>query len=227
VFSAGGELAVGREFGNWGALRIGARYLSGKKDVRIGEPAPEQDFDLGESFVDMAVDRLDNRNFPRRGILASIGWTAGRESLGADIDFDQLTIGFAGAKSWGRHTLLTDIRYGTTVRGQAPIQRQYRLGGFLNLSGLNPDELSGQHTGIATMAYYRRVGDISLLPTYIGATAELGNTWQDKSDISLDSSIFAGSVFVGVDSILGPVYLAVGLADGGQTALYFYVGRTF
>ena len=123
--------------------------------------------------------------------------------------------------------MLTGIRYGTTVSGQAPIQRQYRLGGFLNLSGLNPDELSGQHTGIATMAYYRRVGDISLLPTYIGATAELGNTWQDKSDISLDSSIFAGSVFVGVDSILGPIYLAVGLADNGQHALYFYVGRTF
>jgi len=227
VFSAGGELAVGREFGNWGGLRIGARYLSGTRDVRVGEPAPEQDFDLGEAFLDMTVDRLDNRNFPRQGVFASIGWTGGRESLGADIEFDQLRIGLSGAKSWDRNTLLAGIRYGTTFSGQAPVERLYRLGGFLNLSGLNPDELSGQHTGIATLAYYRRMGDIALLPTYIGATAELGNTWQDKSDISLDSSIFAGSVFVGVDSILGPIYLAVGLAEHGQTALYFYVGRTF
>ena len=227
VFSAGGELAVGREFGNWGGLRIGARYLSGNKDVRIGEPAPEQDFDLGEAFVDMTVDRLDNRNFPRRGVFASIGWTGGRESLGTDVEFDQLMIGFSGAKSWGRHTLLAGIRYGTTFSGQAPIERLFRLGGFLNLSGLNPDELSGQHTGIATLAYYRRLGDIAFLPTYIGATAELGNTWQDNSDISLDSSIFAGSVFIGVDTILGPIYTAVGLTEDGQTALYFYVGRTF
>jgi NTE family protein len=87
--------------------------------------------------------------------------------------------------------------------------------------------LIGQHSGIATVAYYRRIGNIALLPTYIGASAELGNAWQDESDISLDSTIFAGSVFVGVDSILGPVYLAVGLADTGQHALYFYVGRTF
>jgi len=227
VFSAGGELAVGREFGNWGGLRIGARYLSGTRDVRVGEPAPEQDFDLGEAFVDMTVDRLDNRNFPRQGVFASIGWAGGRESLGTDTEFDQLRIGLSGAKSWDRNTLLAGIRYGTTFSGQAPVERLYRLGGFLNLSGLNPDELSGQHTGIATLAYYRRLGDITLLPTYIGATAELGNTWQDKSDISLDSSIFAGSVFVGVDSILGPIYLAVGLAEHGQTALYFYVGRTF
>jgi NTE family protein len=227
VSSAGGELAVGREFGNWGGLRLGARYLSGKRDVRVGEPAPAQDFDLGEAFVDMVVDRLDNRNFPRHGILTSVRWTGGRESLGSDTEFDQLQLEFSTANSWGRNTLLSGIRYGTTFSGQAPIERVYRLGGFLNLSGLNPDELSGQHTGIATLAYYRRIGDIALLPTYIGATAELGNTWQDQSDISFDSSILAGSVFVGFDTILGPIYTAFGMTEDNQKALYFYVGRTF
>jgi NTE family protein len=228
---AGGEnlvnVSLGREFGNWGAVQVGARYLTGKREVSIGDPVPLDDFDLGEAFLEFAVDRLDNRNFPRHGSLGFIRWTAGREGLGSDIDYDQLRIGMMVANTWGRHTVLTSIDYGTTFDGQAPLQRQFRLGGFLNLSGLNPDELIGQHIGIATVAYYRRIGDIALLPTYIGATAELGNTWQDESDISLDSSIFGGSVFIGVDSILGPVYLAVGMADTGQHALYFYVGRTF
>jgi NTE family protein len=227
VFSAGGELAIGREFGNWGAIRTGARYLTGDRDVRIGNPVALGDFDLGEAFIDIAVDQLDNRNFPRHGILSSIRWTGGRESLGSDIDFDQLQLEFSTVNSWGKHTLLASIRYGTTFSGQAPVERRYRLGGFLNLSGLSPDELSGQHTGIANLAYYRRIGDIALLPTYIGATAELGNTWQNRSDISLDNSIFTGSAFIGVDTIFGPIYTAVGLAEGGQRALYFYVGRTF
>ena len=227
VYSAGGELAIGREFGNWGGLQVGARYFTGERDIRVGEPTPQENFKLGEAFLDLAIDRLDNRNFPRRGVFAAARWNGARESLGSDTDFDQLSVGISAANSWGRHTLLTGIRYGTTFSGQAPPERFYRLGGFFNLSGLNPDELNGQHIGIATLAYYRRVGDIALLPTYIGATVELGNTWQDRSDISLDSSIFAGSVFVGVDSILGPIYLAVGLAEGGQRALYFYVGRTF
>jgi NTE family protein len=123
--------------------------------------------------------------------------------------------------------LLAGIRYGTTFSGRAPPERLFRLGGFFNLSGLNPDELTGQHLSIANLAYYRRVGDIALLPTYIGATVELGNTWQDRSDMSLDNSIFAGSAFIGVDTFIGPVYTAFGLAEGGQRALYFYVGRTF
>jgi NTE family protein len=227
VFSASGELAVGREFGNWGGLQVGARYLTGERDIRVGVPTPHENFELGEVFLDLAIDRFDNRNFPRRGTFGSVRWIGARESLGSDVNFDQLRIGFSAANTWGRHTLLTGIRYGTTFSGQAPLERLYRLGGFLNLSGLNPDELSGQHIGIATLAYYRRIGDIALLPTYIGGTVELGNTWQDRSDISFDSSILAGSVFVGVDTILGPIYLAVGLAEGGQRALYFYVGRTF
>jgi len=227
VFSAIGELAVGREFGNWGALQVGARYLSGERDIRVGEPTPHENFDLGEVFLDLAIDRLDNRNFPRHGTFGAVRWIGARESLGSDVSFDQLSAGFSAANSWGRNTLLGGIRYGTTLSGQAPLERLYRLGGFLNLSGLSPDELSGQHIGIATLAYYRRIGDIALLPTYIGATAELGNTWQNRSDISFDNSIFAGSAFIGVDTFIGPIYTAIGLAEGGQRALYFYVGRTF
>ena len=227
VFSAIGELAVGREFGNWGGLQVGARYLTGERDVRVGEPTPHVNFDLGEAFLDFAIDRLDNRNFPRHGTFGAVSWIGARESLGSDVSFDQLRAGISAANSWGRNTLLAGIRYGTTFSGRAPLERLFRMGGFFNLSGLNPDELTGQHLGIANLAYYRRVGDIALLPTYIGATVELGNTWQDRSDISLDNSIFAGSAFIGVDTFIGPIYTAVGLAEGGQRALYFYVGRTF
>jgi len=227
VFSAIGELAVGREFGNWGGLQVGARYLTGERDVRVGEPTPHENFELGEAFLDFAIDRLDNRNFPRHGTFGAVSWIGARESLGSDVSFDQLRAGISAANSWGRNTLLAGIRYGTTFSGRAPLERLFRLGGFFNLSGLNPDELTGQHLGIANLAYYRRVGDIALLPTYIGATIELGNAWQDRSDISLDNSIFAGSAFIGVDTFIGPVYTAIGMAEGGQRALYFYVGRTF
>ncbi len=227
VFSAGGEIAVGREFGNWGGAQGGVRYLTGNRDVRVGDPKPDSNFDLSEAFVDVTVDTLDNRNFPRHGIFGAIRWTGTRVSSDDDDDFDQVGVGISTANSWGPNTLLTGLRYGTTFDGRATPERLYRLGGFFNLSGLNPDELSGQHSGIATLAYYRRIGDIALLPTYIGGTVELGNTWQDRSDISLDNSIFAGSLFIGVDTIIGPIYAAIGLAEGGQTALYFYVGRTF
>jgi hypothetical protein len=35
----------------------------------------------------------------------------------------------------------------------------------------------------------------------------------------------AGSVFLGVDTVLGPVYLAYGHAEQGNDSIYLYLGR--
>jgi NTE family protein len=39
--------------------------------------------------------------------------------------------------------------------------------------------------------------------------------------------ITAGSVFAGFDTFLGPIYLAVGLAEGGTHAIYLHMGSAF
>jgi hypothetical protein len=38
---------------------------------------------------------------------------------------------------------------------------------------------------------------------------------------------FAGSIFIGADTFMGPVYLAAGTTDLGETAVYFNIGKTF
>ena len=35
-----------------------------------------------------------------------------------------------------------------------------------------------------------------------------------------------GSLFLGIDSILGPVFLAAGFAESGETNFYLFVGST-
>ncbi len=103
---------------------------------------------------------------------------------------------------------------------------------FLNLSGFPRDSLTGRYTGVARLIYYERIG-IQLLrgmldtPLFVGASLELGNAWQDSSDISFSNSLLAGSVFAGLDTIIGPVYLAGGLAEGGNSAFYLFIGRPF
>ena len=37
----------------------------------------------------------------------------------------------------------------------------------------------------------------------------------------------AGSLFLGVDSLFGSVYLGVGQAEGGKSSLYLYLGQIF
>jgi NTE family protein len=97
----------------------------------------------------------------------------------------------------------------------------------MRLSGLQEKQLSGQDAGLIALIYYRRINDIALLNTYLGVSLELGNVWQDRKDASFDNTITAGSVFLGVDSPIGPLYFAYGHADTGDNSLYVYLGPRF
>jgi len=117
--------------------------------------------------------------------------------------------------------------YGTTVSGTAPIQNLFRLGGFGNLSGFSQNQLSGQHYGLLGGTYYRKFGNSSFVYTYISASLELGNVWQSKDDIGFKNSLFAGNVFVGADTVIGPLYLAYGRAENNADSLYLFLGKIF
>ena len=51
--------------------------------------------------------------------------------------------------------------------------------------------------------------------------------WGDRRDISFSTARTNGSVFVGLDTILGPVYFATGFDEGGNSAYYLFLGQTF
>ncbi len=96
------------------------------------------------------------------------------------------------------------------------------------MSGLERGEISGPHAALTRLVYYRRVGDTTgglfETPIYLGFSAEAGNAWQTRDEISFNTMLLNGSVFVGMDSYLGPVYLAAGFGEGGQTNFYLFIG---
>jgi NTE family protein len=219
-------LGVGRELGTWGEARLGYRWATGNADLRVGNPgARDFEFDRGEAFLRLSLDKLDDVNFPREGYSGQIEWLASRSALGADSDFDQVSLSYAHVKSRDRHTLGLGLSLGTTLDDDAPIQSLFRIGGFSRLSGFQPGQLSGQDVGILTAAYYRRLGDIKLLPMYAGATLEYGNVWQDGIDFG--DAILAGSVFLGADTPIGPLYGGYGRSDTGADSIFLYLGRLF
>jgi NTE family protein len=64
-------------------------------------------------------------------------------------------------------------------------------------------------------------------PAYLGFSLEAGNVWQRRDDVDLGRLQAGGSLFLGAESPFGPVYLAAGLAEGGEKAFYLYLGKTF
>jgi len=129
---------------------------------------------------------------------------------------------YAGVLGIRRHDLqarLTDINL------------LFPLGGFLNLSGLRADSLTGPNFGIARLVYYRQIGrggpGYLDVPTYLGMSLEAGNVWQKRSEARFGNTEKDASVFVGMDTFLGPVYLASGFDRHGNQAFYLFLGRTF
>jgi NTE family protein len=77
---------------------------------------------------------------------------------------------------------------------------------------------------------YRRIASPAVFawefPVYLGGLGEIGNAWDNRSDIDNDELISAGP-FVGVDTPLGPLYLSYAYGEGGHNQVYLYLGRSF
>ncbi len=227
-----GGLDVGREFSNWGELRFGLRRGSARSHVLIGDPdLPSERSNRGGMFARFTYDKLDSIFFPRRGQQLELEWRGERTNMGGDQNFDAYSASWLIARSLERHTLIFWTDMGTTVDNLATPENFFSLGGFFNLSGLPPGYLAAPHYGIARLLYYRKIGrggsGVLDLPAYAGVSIEAGNAWFDRGDMSFGDLRKDGSLFFGVDTPLGPVYLATGFDQSGDKAFYLFLGRTF
>ncbi|WP_373509265.1 patatin-like phospholipase family protein [Thiocapsa sp.] len=221
----GGSLEGGRNFGDWGRLGLKYARYAGEADLRYGDPGMRgYGFDEGSLGLSFYLDTLDSANFPRQGWIGSAFALTSRTEIGASENYDQAGFNLLKAQSWGRNTLLTGIRMAGSFGGQEPDQAFYRLGGFLNLSGFNQDELSGGNLGLARIIYLRNL-TTGLVNTYAGGSLEAGNVWEQRSEITGANLRFGSSLFLGADTFIGPIYLGYGYADGGFGALYLMLGR--
>lgn len=226
-------LDFGVRLGRWGEIRAGAFRGAGEARVKIGDPTlPNEDFDQGGALISFKTDTLDDAQIPKFGTRSRVDWLMSRPGLGADGNFDT----FAGVVekywSWGsdnRNTVQVGLEYATTIGDDLMVQDYFTLGGFLRLSGLARGELSGPHIGLAKAVYYRQVGHagggIFNMPVYLGGSIEAGNAWLDRSNISLDSTIVNGSLFAGLDTFFGQLYVAAGFSEDGESNFYLFLGN--
>jgi NTE family protein len=231
TFSYG--IDFGREFGNWGEIRTGYTVDRGKSHVRIGDPdLPVGEFDSRGYFLRLAYDRLDDVNFPRHGQSATLEWDAQRAGLGGDTTADRAQFNWIVARTFGRQTAVWWTSLGTALnQPSADLRTQFQLGGFLNLSGAKADSLIGPHYGITRLLLYRQIGrggpGFLDVPVYLGLSLEAGNVWDRRSDASFGGTRKNGSLFLGLDTPIGPVYLGTGFERGGSELFYLFLGRTF
>jgi len=188
TYSAG--LDIGKQLGHWGSFRLGPRWVDGEADIRIGDPGfGSYDYNKSGFKAVFAYDTMDNITFPRDGMRAELSAEIDRESMGSDESVELFHLDWKGAKTWGRYTFIPGLTFSTVSDDDTPIQYASQLGGFLNLSGLIPDELIGIHSGVGKLVMYRTLGEATKRPFFLGGSVEYGNVWNTIDNVTLDSAM--------------------------------------
>jgi NTE family protein len=226
-------VAIGAELSNWGEVRLGLAAGDGSSKVLIGDPGlPQRDFDLGAAYVEFAYDRLDSAYFPKHGQAFRAAWRGERDSLGSTGEADIFEAQWLMARSHQRYSLVFGVEGGTALDDLVVSPQQlFTLGGFLELSGLPRDALAGTQYGLVRVLGYKRVSrggtGFFEFPAYLGLSLEAGNVWATRDDVDWGDLEMGGSLFLGADTPVGPLYLAAGLGEGGVRAFYLLLGYTF
>lgn len=227
----GGSIAAGRLLGNWGELRLEAERLVGSLSPEIsGIDFDTFEFDITSLSLGIRVDTLDNLSFPTRGLLISSIYTHFDQWLGGDFQFDELDFRAFGVVSWGRNNLRLGGRFQASFNFEDDSLSGFALGGFLNLPGFAREELFDEHVLLGQAIYYRRLNEqmpFFDLPLYVGGSFETGNTFGSFDEIAIQELFAAGSVFLGADTPLGPIFLGTGGNSNGNVAFYLFIGQSF
>jgi len=231
LLGLGYSLQGGVLFGRWGELRAGVTNGNVKlsfTDNTLGFNSLR----LDDSFLlaRMTVDTLDSLSFPTRGHIIAAEYQIHDTFLGGDTQYNQSSLNAFKPFTKGRHTFGIGTRLSGATGRDANLIGTSNLGGFLSLSGFSEDELSGQYAAMILGTYYYRLNQQATLfdfPLYIGGSLEAGNVYRSFDQIGFDQAIYASSLFAGMRSPLGPVFVGVGYNDKGNTSLYFSIGSFF
>ena len=223
---------AGVDFGiqpwNYGDIRLG--YEAGTANLTLHRGTfdlPQRNVDLSGIRFRAIADQLDNVNFPHTGYLGTINYYDSLPGLGADDRYQKLSVSLLKAFTYGPYTVLVCGRFDSYITDPIPFYDEFTLGGFLNLTGYQNDQLRGQQAGLGRLIAYWNASQNLLGNFYLGGSLEAGNVWQIGESPAFNDLHLAGSVFMGYDTMLGPFYLGFGTAEGGKVSFYVGLGRVF
>jgi NTE family protein len=217
-------------------FRLGLRRSFYQARQESGVPTPRIDADSTSVYAQAVFDRLDAWDFPRSGTYGRFEYERAFEALGGDEAFDKASIEVQRAFGRDRHSVSVLARYGTAFGSDLPIFEGFSLGGFQNLSGYGERQVIANRIAFGRVVYGYQLGSAGAVAgnLIVGGSLEIGRL---RERLNLAGPAFsatapeqmnvvtAGSLFIAADTVLGPLYLGAGLGEGGERALYIFLGR--
>lgn len=208
-----------------GTLEYG--YDSVKRRVGTPDLPTSLDQTFGGIKLQVTRDSLDDSGFPSRGSRIDVSNELLLAELGSDAAANIVRANWDTAFSYGANRWLVGARVHSAGGDGDLLSTFGTLGGLANLSGFTENQLLASQTALGRVVYYRRLTDATKLisvPVYAGASLEAGGIWDTRDEVRGKDLIGAGSLFLGIDTFLGPVFIGYGHAQGGNNSFYLTFG---
>jgi NTE family protein len=223
-------LDLGSQFTKYGELRVGVLAGQFDADLQIGDPVLSQftlKRDIGAVRTRLYLDQLDSTSFPRSGYNLDAQLLTSSTSLGATSSYNRWNAYFTGAKSFGAHTFQLAMAGGGTVGSNPlPFYDYFSYGGFMRMTGYRQGQLRNDSIAYGRLSYMNQLFKLPLLEgVYGGASLEAARLGDPLVPTGIQGNVGSGSLFLAVDTPLGPAYLAYGRTWDGNSNVYFYLGK--
>jgi NTE family protein len=225
-----------RELGEWRfgwVEQIGRDKPSlASADYRLARPEPSLTERWRESGwrLRAVFDQLDHAFFPSEGWRMEGQWFQGQARAREDSGYTSGYLRYIDVQgqwvnSWGPHTISLMGRLALSDGPQPTIGR-FGLGGFQQLSGYAPFQVTGSQVGLLRLGYHVHLTDLLLTRgLFAGTSLEVGNAWQRPRDVWLGRKRTGISLYLGADTAIGPVYTAILHSPGVGPTVMLFVGR--
>jgi NTE family protein len=227
VKSAQVGITGGAVLGTWGQFGIGPVWTHVKASIDTGSKAlPEGSENTSGIRARLFVDQTDHAWWPTNGVAGTASAYAALTSLGSAQSYQRLEGTVRAAHSWGEHTIQVGIAGGTDLGSDMPAYESFTLGGPLRLSGYRINQFAGREFAFGRLMYYKRIfplPDLLGSGVYAGASAEVGRISSRFDNLPSPGTLYSGSLFLGADTFVGPLFLGVGAASGSWS-IYMLLG---
>ncbi|GHA75969.1 patatin [Formosimonas limnophila] len=215
--------AVGFNFDRYGVMKLGVLQRRPRSSLDIGldglvpSGATKSAHGL---YLSADFDRMNRLYFPTKGWLARVNYF--------DMtDYSKLSAEVQGAYSIKDFVFTGKLAYTGSPKGQLPLSDAAFLGGVNNITGLNNQQMIGDNLQYAGLRVERVIGKMPLGirgDLRLGLSAEMGKMKIRYSEPQNQGWVKSGSVYLGGETPVGPLYIGVSKATNNSSRVYLFIG---
>ena len=227
---SGFRFVLGQQLRKFGQMSVELRVENVKDNPYSGNFMFKQNSEIRTLTIRSVTDKRDQISFTRSGIYNIWYWEAGNEKIFEGQEkYSKFFVNLEGHYTyWQYHTFHIKGVVGVGDR-TLPFSEFFRIGGLESFMGLNMYESAGRQVIYTNLEYSFRIPYFKLFSdTYLGFRYDWGGVWENP-DLVLESEdfIYGIGVWLGIDTVLGPLIFAVGDTANRSPVFYALLGYNF